>query len=253
MKSPNFAKQSAKIIFVLTGTLIASGCDQSTTSNSKPDTNVADVVSDTGTTSATPNVDVGKTTSTFRGEVWGDNWSSMYLGETLVMEDSTPLTTERSFNAEVFTFEAERPFLLNVVMKDYTTNESGLEYIGANNQQMGDGGYIAQIKDVATGDIVAVSNADWKCLTINKAPLDKSCENSSNPLEECTWEIVDEPVGWKADDFDDSAWTSATVHSAQSVSPKDGYNEITWDPSAQLIWGPDLETDNTILCRVRVK
>jgi hypothetical protein len=33
------------------------------------------------------------------------------------------------------------------------------------------------------------------------------------------------------------------------VSPKDGYDEVNWDASAQLIWGTDLEVDNTVLLR----
>ena len=59
-------------------------------------------------------------------------------------------------------------------------------------------------------------------------------------------------MGWKTADFDDSSWTATTVHSAGAVSPKDGYDQISWDASAELIWGPDLETNNTILCRVTV-
>ncbi|MFT7621407.1 MAG: hypothetical protein ACI9WU_000570, partial [Myxococcota bacterium] len=58
---------------------------------------------------------------------------------------------------------------------------------------------------------------------------------------------------WKSEDFDDSAWTNASVYSEAAVSPKDGYDKITWDPSAELIWGADLETHNTILCRVWVQ
>lgn len=189
---------------------------------------------------------------TYRGEVWGDNWSAMYVGTTLVMEDSVSITTERSFNEEVFTFEATRPFLVNVVMKDYIANDSGLEYIGQPNQQMGDGGYIAQITEVASGSVVAVSSADWKCLTIHRAPLDKSCEKASDPLNDCTWEVSDEPLGWKSAEFDDSGWGNASVYAEAAVSPKDGYDAVSWDPSAALIWGADLETHNTILCRVWV-
>lgn len=44
--------------------------------------------------------------TTYRAEVWADNWSSMYVDGVLVMEDSVSITTERSFNEEVFTFEA---------------------------------------------------------------------------------------------------------------------------------------------------
>jgi hypothetical protein len=36
------------------------------------------------------------------------------------------------------------------------------------------------------------------------------------------------------------------------MGPEDGYDAVTWDPSAQLIWGADLESHNTILCRLWV-
>ena len=191
--------------------------------------------------------------TTFRGEVWADNWSAMYIGDELVMEDSVPITTERSFNAEVFTFEATRPFQVNVVLKDYIQNDSGLEYIGAPNQQMGDGGYIAQLTDVGTGEVVLVTSADWRCLTIHEAPLNVDCEDDPDPVTTCMASISDEPAGWRDPGFDDSAWTSASEYAEAQVSPRDGYDEITWDPSASLIWGADLETHNTILCRVTVQ
>ncbi len=187
----------------------------------------------------------------YRGEVWADNWSSLYLGDELIMEDSVSITTERSFNLETFTFEATPPFLINVVMKDYIENDSGLEYIGMPNQQMGDGGYIAQIFD-EEGALVFVSGADWTCLTIHEAPLNKECEDSADPVADCQSEISGEPDGWKDEDFDDSGWVAATVHSAADVDPKQGYEETSWDPSASFIWGSDLESHNTILCRVWV-
>jgi len=37
------------------------------------------------------------------------------------------------------------------------------------------------------------------------------------------------------------------------VGPKDGYDAITWDGAASLIWGEDLEADNTVLCRVLIE
>lgn len=215
--------------------------------------------SDTDAGAADPDAQVATTdaaaggAATFRAEVWADNWSSMYVGETLVMEDSVPVTTERSFNAEVFTFEAERPFLVSVILRDFIENDSGLEYIGQPNQQMGDGGYIAQITDTATGEVVLVSGTDWRCLTIHEAPLNTECERDADPLATCMAEISDEPAGWRAADFDDSAWSPATAYTAAQVSPRDGYDTITWDPSASLIWGADLETHNTVLCRVVVR
>ncbi len=184
------------------------------------------------------------------GEVWSDNWFSMSIGGQLIIEDSVPLTTERSFNAEVFTFSATRPFVMSFVLADFKENDSGLEYIGLPNQQMGDGGFIAQFR--SGGELVAVSDASWRCLVIHQAPLNKECESSSNPTQDCLFSSLAEPTDWMTVDFDDSSWSATTIHEAAAVNPRDGYDEIDWDPSAELIWGPDLESDNTVLCRVTV-
>ncbi|NOK61587.1 MAG: hypothetical protein GFH27_549311n6 [Chloroflexi bacterium AL-W] len=195
-------------------------------------------------------------TSTFQLDAWADNWFAAYLGEELLVEDSVSIETERSFNAETTSFEANYPLHLNFILKDFKENDTGLEYIGEPNQQMGDGGFIMQLTDMSTGNVVAVSNADCDCMVIHEAPLDKACESESNPLAgtaPCEFSDSDEPNGWKLSDFDDSGWTATTVHSADAVQPRDGYDEIEWDASAELIWGPDLETNNTILCRVTVE
>ena len=191
----------------------------------------------------------------FTLEAWSDNWFAAYLGEDLIVEDSVSVTTERSFNAEIASFSGTYPLHINVILKDYKENDTGLEYIGENNQQMGDGGFIAQITNTNTNEIVAVSNADWQCLVIHEAPLDKTCESESNPIAgtaPCTFSSSVEPTDWKSSDYDDSAWSAASEYTADEVGPKDGYDEISWDASAQLIWGPDLETNNTLLCRVTI-
>jgi len=192
---------------------------------------------------------------TFQLEAWADNWFAAYLGEELIIEDSVSINTERSFNAETTTFEASYPLTLNFILKDFKENDTGLEYIGSPRQQMGDGGFILQLTDMNLGDVVAVSNEDWACTVIHEAPLDKSCENESNPVAgtpPCAFINAGEPDGWKSADYDDGSWTDTTVHTANDVSPKDGYDQIRWDASAELIWGSDLETNNTILCRVTV-
>ena len=208
---------------------------------------------DSGTsTSSSGSVEEGA----FYIEGWADNWFAAYLGDELIIEDSVSITTERSFNAETANFDGEYPLHLNFILKDYKENDTGLEYIGENNQQMGDGGFIMQITDNATGDVVAVSDSSFACLVINNAPLDKSCESASDPVAgtaPCDFDDSAEPDNWKAEDFDDSGWTDTTVHSASDVDPKIGYDEIDWDDSAELIWGPDLETNNTILCRVTIE
>lgn len=190
----------------------------------------------------------------FSADVWADNWFEMRVNGQKVAEDSVPITTERSFNAESFSFEAERPFVIGLIAKDFKENDTGLEYIGTWSQQMGDGGVIVQIKDAAGKD-VSVSDAAWQCLTIHKAPLDKSCAGEDNPIAgkgACSFEAMEEPEGWDTAEFDASHWPQASIYTEREVSPKGGYDRIRWSPDARLIWGADLEQSNTVLCRVTV-
>jgi len=187
----------------------------------------------------------------YQGEAWADNWFSMWVDGSLVVEDSVSITTERSFNAEVFSFDATPPFLAAFKLMDFKETDSGLEYIGESNQQMGDGGFITQIRDASSATVL-VSDDSWRCLVTHEAPLNKDCESSADPDADCEYRTADEPDGWMDLDFDDSGWATATEHSEASVSPKDGYDEFSWDSAAQLVWGADLESDNTILCRARV-
>lgn len=194
-------------------------------------------------------------TVTIKGEVWADNWFAFYLGEKLVKEDSVPITTERSFNAETFTFDATYPLVLNFIVKDFKENDTGLEYIGTDRQQMGDGGFIAQFTNANTGDLIVATDDSWACMVIQTAPLDKSCEKEANPVagqSPCEFIDLGEPTGWKTITFDASSWNNATVYTENQVSPKDGYDQIRWNSAAKLIWGPDLETNNTLLCRLVV-
>lgn len=192
---------------------------------------------------------------TYTADVWADNWFALSVNGEQVAEDSVSITTERSFNAESFSFTATPPFVLGLIAKDFKENDTGLEYIGTGKQQMGDGGVIVQIKD-ETGSTIAVTDDSWQCLVTHRAPLDKSCADEDNPLAGqglCGFEVTEEPVEWNTANFDATDWAAATEHSESSVRPKDGYDRITWDGDAQLIWGADLETDNTMLCRLVVE
>ena len=189
---------------------------------------------------------------TFTAEVWADNWFSLTVNGEAVGEDSVPITTERSFNAETIEFEATYPLTLGVVSKDFKETESGLEYIGTDRQQMGDGGLIAQVTDLSTGEVVATTDTSWRLFVVNRAPLDTACESAADPDATCEHETVDVPDAWSGTAFDDSGWDRATGWTADDVAPKDGYDQITWDDSAQLIWGDDLEVVNTILVRTVV-
>ncbi|MEJ6397124.1 PEBP family protein [Yoonia sp. 208BN28-4] len=192
---------------------------------------------------------------TFSADVWADNWFEMRINGEQVAEDSVSITTERSFNAESFTFEAERPFTIGLVAKDFKENDTGLEYIGTRRQQMGDGGVIVQIMD-ASGEVVIVSDGEWQCYVTHTAPLDKSCESERDPIAgvgACGFNAENEPDGWDLASFDASDWPSADVYSARDVDPKDGYDRISWNAAAEFIWGPDLEQSNTVLCRLTVE
>jgi hypothetical protein len=191
-------------------------------------------------------------TSTFTAEVWADNWFALSVNGVLVGEDSVPITTERSFNAETITFEASYPLTIAIEAKDFKETDSGIEYIGEGNQQMGDGGLIAQITDDATGDVVAVTNDEWSALVVHRAPLNTECERDADPDATCEFEITEAPTDWDTDDFDDVDWEAATVWTEADVQPKDGYDEIAWDADAALVWGSDLEIDNTVLLRLTV-
>ncbi len=188
----------------------------------------------------------------FKAEVWVDNWFAMYVNQTLVGEDAVPITTEKSFNATTLAFDATYPFELNLVLKDYKANDTGLEYIGTAMQQIGDGGFIMQVTDTLTGNIIAVSSSAVRCLVIHKAPLNPSCEKDANPTATCRSQINDEPIAWKAAATDTSTWQAAQVYSATEIGVKGGYNDISWDASAKLIWTSDLKADNTLLCKITI-
>lgn len=190
-----------------------------------------------------------------RAEVWVDNWFKLYINGKELIEDSVPITTERSFNAERFEFAADLPMTIAFEFRDFMENATGLEYIGSRRQQMGDGGAIAQFRDLASGDLLAASGPDWRCQVIQSAPADRSCEREDNPdisLPNCSETVTSVPSDWMQPGFDDSSWPAAVVHRESEVRPKDGYDRIDWPPTAKLIWGADLEKDNVLYCRTTV-
>ena len=187
--------------------------------------------------------------TTFQAEIWVDNWFALYINGKKVGEDSVPITTERSFNSEKIKFTATYPFTVGLMVRDFTENSSGLEYIGKPNQQIGDGGAIAQIRDLSTNKIIAATDTSWKTLVINKAPLNPECVSSANPIVDCKYQIINTPSSWSTNSFKDTAWKSATSYTKEEVGVKDGYLDISWSNTAGLIWSSDLKLDNTVLIR----
>lgn len=147
------------------------------------------------------------------------------------------------------------PMIVAFMAKDFKENDTGLEYIGTDRQQMGDGGMIAQFPDSVTGKVIAATDKTMRCMVVHRAPTNRSCAMEKNPVAgkgACGLIESEIPANWIAPDFNDSSWPTAVEHSVREVSPKDGYDEIQWDPSAKLVWSDDLVQDNTLLCRMRV-
>ena len=84
-------------------------------------------------------------------DLWADNWFALYQNSILIKEDTTPFKTKRSF-----------------IIKDNYENDTGLEYIGKRRQQMGDGGFIGQLFNAKTNELIDVSDDSWRCLVITK-------------------------------------------------------------------------------------
>ena len=238
----------ASLLVVAAG-VFTTGCSSDATAR---DAGANQSASDPAPTGDSTTTDPSGAATGFQIEVWADNWSAVYIDGEKIGEDSVPITTERSFNAETYTFDAQMPFTVSIEAMDFKETDSGIEYIGQPNQQMGDGGIIAQITDRATGAVVAVTDADWQSLVVQQAPLNTDCADDPDPDATCEVATVDIPADWTSPEFDDRAWVPATEWSAVEVGPKEGYEEVTWDPTAQLIWGTDLEVDNTILLRTTV-
>ena len=193
---------------------------------------------------------------TIHGDVWADNWFALYVGDKLLIEDSVSITTERSFNAESFSFKADYPIVLSFIVKDFKENDSGLEYIGTRKQQLGDGGFIAQFKDADTGQVLAATGSSWKCRVLHHGPVDESCASEESPVAgegPCDFVVTPEPENWRSADYSDEAWEDAKVFTASDVRPKDGYDQVDWHADAKLIWSEDLKKDNTILFRVVIE
>lgn len=186
-------------------------------------------------------------------EIWVDNWFSLSVNGKTLIEDSVAYKTERSFNAERVTFNADFPMTIAFEFRDFVENDTGLEYIGSKRQQIGDGGAIAQFTNAETGAIIKVTDNSWKCKVIHHAPVNAACSIERNPKVgegSCAAKIIEVPAGWKDRDFDDQSWSFASEHSSREVRPKGGYDKIKWNTAAKLIWSKDLKLDNTILCRM---
>lgn len=193
----------------------------------------------------------GTSSTDFHLDFWADNWAAVYVNGVRVAIDSVPITTVRSFNKVSANFKATYPLTVAVIAKDYVENSSGLEYIGASNQQIGDAGFILQILETKTGKVAAATNSAWKSQVLFKAPLNPECVSSKTPLTDCKSSTVTAPSGWYGTKYSDSKWGYAKQYTEEQVGVKEGYNEVNWNSQAKLIWSSSLTLDNTVLFRYR--
>ena len=129
-------------------------------------------------------VEAATAKTTFTVDIWADNWFSFYVNGVKVVEDPEPITQTKSFNKVTAQFSATYPLTIAAIAKDYVENKSGLEYIGTANQQIGDGGFIAQLHETKSGAYVTSTSSDWKTYVTFSAPLDPACSKSASPLVE---------------------------------------------------------------------
>ena len=188
----------------------------------------------------------------FTAEVWADNWFAMYVNGKKVGEDSIPITTQKSFNSEIIKFSASYPLTIGFIAKDYVQSKSGLEYIGTNSQQIGDGGLIFQIRETLSQKLVTVSDESWQMKVANTAPINPECAKSMNPDLECKYMNFPISKTWLNSNFNDKTWTNSKIFTSNEVGPKDGYLKINWQTSAKFIWGNDLKLDNIVYFRKKV-
>jgi hypothetical protein len=145
---------------------------------------------------------------------------------------------------------------LNFVVKDFKQDDSGLEYIGTQKQQLGDGGFIAQFTDGSTGKLLSATDAKWKCMVLHHGPVEEACASLESPVAgqgPCSFISADEPLGWKSYAFSTDNWQQAKEYTESEVRPKDGYDRVGWNKQAKLIWSDNLKKDNTILFRIVIE
>lgn len=203
-------------------------------------------------TASAPVQSYAATAVSFTADIWADNWFALYVNGKKVAEDSTPLSTTKSFNKETVNFSATYPLTIGIVGKDYVENQSGLEYINTPRQQLGDAGLIAQVRETKSQKLVTATDKNWKSFLVNRAPTNPECVSSTNPTSACKAENHAVPKNWSSSMVQTSKWPKAIEYSEAQVSPKDEYFDVKWDSTAKLIWSTSLTQDNVVLFRTQV-
>ncbi|PWS26672.1 hypothetical protein DHW03_17060 [Pedobacter yonginense] len=215
-------------------------------------------------------VTVDATGSVYTAYIFADNYFEMYVNGIPVGKDPVPYT---DFNSSIVRFKANKPFTVAVKCVDWEEHLGiGTEAQGASAHHIGDGGFVAVIKD-ANGAIVGITNNTWKAQTYYTAPIsDLSCVTESGNTRlssSCStsdgsstsygihWAV---PANWYASNYDDSGWPSATTftNNTVGVDGKSSYTNFAdvFDNSsndASFIWSTNLLLDNLVLLRKTIQ
>lgn len=202
--------------------------------------------------------------------IWADNYFELYVNGKPVGKDPVPYT---DFNACIVRFKVKKPFTIAVKCVDWEESLGmGTEANGGSDYHIGDGGFVAVVKNDA-GATVAVTNNTWKAQTYYIAPIaDLGCltENGNSRLSAtCAtsggsaksygihWA---EPNEWYNAAYDDSGWPAAVTfdNNTVGVGNKPSYSNFAdvFDNSANdasFIWSSNLLLDNVVLIRKKIE
>ena len=214
-------------------------------------------------------VTIDNSGETYTAYVFADNYFELYINGVAVGKDAVPYT---EFNSSLVRFKVTRPFTIAVKCVDWEENLGlGTETQGASSTHVGDGGFVAVIKNAA-GITVAITNSTWKAQTYYTAPVvDLACLTESGGIRgsaSCAtttagsssygvhWAV---PATWFSPTYDDSGWPAATLftNATVGVDNKPSYTNFTdiFDNSANdasFIWSTNLLLDNMVLLRKQV-
>ena len=206
----------------------------------------------------------------FTAFIFSDNYFEMYVNGIPVGKDAIPYT---EFNSSIIRFRVTKPFTIAVKCVDWEENLGlGTELQGTNSNYVGDGGFVAVIKN-SSGNIESITDNSWKAQTFYTSPIiDLTClsENNNYRLSSnCSttsatvnsygihWSV---PDNWNMTNFDDTSWPIATLftNTIVGVNNKPSYTNFTdiFDNSsndASFIWSTNLLLDNLVLLRKKVQ
>lgn len=206
----------------------------------------------------------------FTAYIFGDNYFEMYVNGVAVGKDPVPYT---DFNSCIVQFKAKKTFTVAVKCVDWEENLGlGTEAQGSAAYHIGDGGFVAAIKNAA-GTIVGVTDNSWKAQTYYIAPIsDLACLTESGNARlssSCTtvagasdsygihWAL---PTDWFKSTYDDTNWPVASTfsNSMVGVDGKSSYTKFTdvfdnTSKDASFIWSSNLLLDNLVLLRKKIE